>query len=139
MGEEIGFLEFTVKSGAVIKIPNTFHIEKERRLQILSLLKKYNAKYVFSGHWHKNHIVKSEEYDVTNYVTSAVGLQLGGDKSGYRLVKVFDDDIEQNYFSFEEMPTSVDLNKRNAKILNNGDSCCSNNSTCSTKPEKSDE
>jgi len=132
--EEIGFLEFTVKSGAVIKIPNTyFHIEKERRLQILSLMKKYNAKYVFSGHWHKNLIVKSEEHDVTNYVTSAVGLQLGGDKPGYRLVKVFDDDIEQEYFSFEEMPTSVDLTKRNSKTLNNSDSCCSSNSTCSRK------
>ena len=84
-------------------------------------------------HWHKNHIVNSEEYGVTNFVTSAVGLQLGGDKSGYRLVKVFEDDIEQNYFPFEEMPTKVDLNKRNrGTVSNHSSSCCSSSSSSKT-------
>jgi hypothetical protein len=47
------------------------------------------SRHIFSGHWHKNGVAKSERYDVENVVTSAVGLQLGPDQPGFRLVKVF--------------------------------------------------
>jgi hypothetical protein len=45
---------------------------------------------VFCGHWHKNGVVRSEKYGVENVITSAVGLQLGPDQAGFRLVKVFE-------------------------------------------------
>jgi len=37
-------------------------------------------------------------------VTSAIGLQLGKDKSGVRLVRVTENDIEHQYFATEDIP-----------------------------------
>jgi len=42
-------------------------------------------------------------------VTSAVGLQLGDDKSGFRLVKVFEEDVVHQYFALEDMPQNVSV------------------------------
>jgi hypothetical protein len=41
--------------------------------------------------------------------TSAVGFQLGNDKSGFAIVKVFKDKIEHKYYSLEDVPTTVNL------------------------------
>jgi hypothetical protein len=41
--------------------------------------------------------------------TSAVGFQLGEDKSGFAIVKVFQDKIEHKYYALEDVPTIVDL------------------------------
>ena len=43
-------------------------------------------------------------------VTSGpVGYPLGDDPSGLRIVKVYDDRIEHEYFAFDALPDSVDL------------------------------
>jgi hypothetical protein len=37
-------------------------------------------------------------------VTSAIGLQLGREKAGIRLVRVTEDEIQDQYFPTEELP-----------------------------------
>ena len=79
-------------------------IPKERRRVILELLKAHNVVAVFSGHWHRNVYGFDGEFQM---VTSGpVGYPLGDDPSGIRIVKVFDDRIEHEYFGFEELPDS---------------------------------
>ncbi|GIT58895.1 MAG: hypothetical protein FI700_02980 [SAR202 cluster bacterium] len=58
----------------------------ERRLPVVNLLREANVKTVFAGHWHRNHQASDNGLDVV--VTSALGLPLGDDPSGYRVVNV---------------------------------------------------
>jgi serine/threonine-protein phosphatase CPPED1 len=41
--------------------------------------------------------------------TSAIGAQLGDDKSGMRLVKVLEDAIEHKYYALEDFPEKLEL------------------------------
>jgi len=52
-------------------------------------------------------------------ITSAVGKQLSDkDKSGFRIVKVLNEEITHEYFGFKEMPEKVEMEdcKTHAKI-----------------------
>jgi len=99
------------KRGGYLFSNNYFHIPIERRLPFLTLLKKYNIQYVFSGHFHRNNIAHSPQYGVTNVTTSAVGKQLGEDKSGFRIVKVLKTDILHHYYGFENLPQEIDVSE----------------------------
>jgi len=78
-------------------------------LEVLGLLKKYNIHYVFAGHYHRNNIAYSPDFEVENITTSAVGKQLGKDQSGFRIVKVSQQTVEHEYFDFESMPHQMKL------------------------------
>lgn len=68
----------------------------------LSLLKSYDVDFVFSGHYHNNCI---GTYGKTKLVTtSAVGKPLGSAPSGMRIVKVYKNKIEHEYFGLDELP-----------------------------------
>ena len=43
--------------------------------------------------------------------SAAVGYTLGYDPSGFRIVKVFRDRIEHEYFGFNEMPEAVEMGR----------------------------
>jgi hypothetical protein len=75
--------------------------------QILEIMQKHNARWVFSGHFHQNNISRDEEFGVTNVTTSAVGVQLGNDGHGFRLVRVKDSEIEHKYFTLDMFPESL--------------------------------
>ena len=69
------------------------------------MLEKFHSagvKKIFCGHYHRTAggMYKSME----EVVTSAIGLQLGVDKSGVRLVRVNENDIEHQYFETEDIP-----------------------------------
>lgn len=65
------------------------------------------VKYVFCGHLHKNSGGRYKELE--SVVTSAIGYQLGTDKSGLRVVKVYRDRLEHQYYPLSQVPLSVDL------------------------------
>lgn len=79
-----------------------FNIELNTRLTMLEKFYSAGVKKIFCGHYHRNAggMYKSMEEVVTN----AIGLQLGQDRSGVRLVRVTETDIEHKYFSTEEIP-----------------------------------
>ena len=75
---------------------------REKYLNLFSS-KKVNA--VFSGHYHNNSL---STYGITQLVTtSALGKPLGKAPSGIRIVKLYSDKIEHEYFGLEELPDSV--------------------------------
>jgi len=79
----------------------------ERRRIILDQLRKNNVSGVFTGHWHRNHY--STDDDMLMVISGPVGYPLGDDPSGLRIVKVYDDRIEHEYFGMDDLPLSVDL------------------------------
>lgn len=86
-----------------------FNIEKELRLKMLNKFYDAGIRTIFSGHYHRN--AGGFFKDLELIVTSAVGAQLGDDKSGARIVKVFDDAIHHEYFALEDLPSSISLLK----------------------------
>lgn len=101
----LGFSTFTTRKGQAVSIPNSyFHVPLERRRPILELMKEHGASHFFSGHWHQCGLSVSERYGVQNVITSAVGLQIGQDTPGFRLVRVFEDAVDHRYVALEAMP-----------------------------------
>ena len=85
------------------------HLPRERREPLLNLFRQHGVSAVFCGHRHRNMYARDGQMEIV--VTSAVGMQSPSSdvKSGYRIVKVFDDRIEHEYFEFGAGPATVDL------------------------------
>ena len=82
-------------------------IPRERRRVVLDLLRKHEASGVFAGHWHRNSY--AADGDMLMVISCSVGFPLGDDPSGLRIVKVYDDRVEHEYFGMDDAPLSVDL------------------------------
>jgi 3',5'-cyclic AMP phosphodiesterase CpdA len=86
-----------------------FNIPLETRKKYLSLFMENRVDAVFAGHLHNNGYGKSGEMEMIT--TSAVGKPLGKVPSGLRVIKVFPDRIENNYFSLDSIPEKIELIK----------------------------
>ena len=64
-----------------------FQLSKEARRKYFDLFEKYGVKGVFSGHLHQNRVT-SYKGKMPVVTTSAIGVQLGEDQSGYRIITV---------------------------------------------------
>ena len=63
---------------------------------------------MFCGHYHRNARGFYEDLEVIT--TTAIGAQLGdADKSGMRVVKVFSNEIQHDYYPFEDFPDKVEF------------------------------
>ena len=82
-------------------------IPRERRRIILDLLRKHKTSGVFAGHWHRNNYATDGE--MLMVISGPVGFPLGDDPSGLRIVKIYDDRIEHEYFGMDDVSISVDL------------------------------
>ena len=80
-------------------------IPREKRWVLLDLFEAHGVSAVFSGHWHRNNCVA---HGGIQMVTSApVGYPLGDDPSGIRIVKVYPDRIEHQYYGLDATPDTV--------------------------------
>jgi 3',5'-cyclic AMP phosphodiesterase CpdA len=84
-----------------------FNIPRARRDVYLDLFQKAGVKFLFSGHYHRNAIARSGGVEAVT--TGPVGMPLGGDKSGLRIVIVRDHSIEHRYYHFGELPNRIEL------------------------------
>ena len=82
-----------------------FNIEIELRHKMLNKFYDAGIRSIFCGHYHRN--AGGLFKDMQQVVTSAVGAQLGDDKSGLRVVKVLDTSVEHQYFALDDVPKSV--------------------------------
>lgn len=86
---------------------NYFHLPLDSRQRLVSLLSKHGVKMIFSGHHHVNKVVRDPSSGLEQVITSAIGLQLGTDHPGFRIVTVLPDRLEHNYFTLDEMPEKL--------------------------------
>jgi 3',5'-cyclic AMP phosphodiesterase CpdA len=84
-----------------------WNIPPDRRKPLLELLHKYGVNYVFAGHLHRNSTAKDKELEMTG--TGSVGMPLGPDDSGIRLVSVTAAGVQHGYFTFGRMPDRLEL------------------------------
>jgi len=90
-----------------------FTIPQVRRKRLLQLLIRYKVRACFAGHYHRNAEGKAyyDEGKKGEYMmmvtTTAVGKQLGDDKSGFRVVFVEENKLAHNYYPFENVPEAL--------------------------------
>ena len=84
-----------------------FVIPGKRRSVILNILKAQGVSAIFAGHLHRN--VYASDGELRLITTSAVGYPLGDDPSGLRIVKMYGDNIQHDYYGFDDVPESVEL------------------------------
>lgn len=84
-----------------------FNIDKDLRIKMLKKLQEAGVKIIFCGHYHRNAGGSYENLEVVT--TSAIGAQLGTDKSGMRIIRVFPETIKHDYYALEDLPTEINL------------------------------
>ncbi len=78
-----------------------------RRSRYLDLFARYGVDCYLSGHLH---FCASGVYrDVRFHTAGAAGRPLGSDRSGFRVVKVFPERIETDYYGFDRLPERIDM------------------------------
>ena len=81
-------------------------IPRGKRKVLLDLFEGHGVSAVFSGHWHRCHQVRHNGMQMVT--TGAVGYPLGDDPSGLRIIKVFPDRIEHQYYGLDDLPGTVE-------------------------------
>ena len=81
------------------------NIDREYREKYLNLFSKSNVKAIFFGHHHNNGY--SIYGNVQLVTTSSLGKPLGKAPSGIRIVKVYSDKIEHEYFGLDALPEKI--------------------------------
>ncbi len=82
-----------------------FNIPITARAKYLHLFSEYGVKNLFAGHYHRNAHGITPEFDMV--VTGPIGMPLGPDDSGFRIVTVKSDGLEQAYYSLGRIPNTL--------------------------------
>jgi serine/threonine-protein phosphatase CPPED1 len=64
------------------------------------------VKYIFAGHYHRNEYGRDGEIEMIT--TAAVGMPLGRNQSGFRIVRLARDGMENRYYELGSVPHVVD-------------------------------
>ncbi|XP_033108683.1 serine/threonine-protein phosphatase CPPED1-like [Anneissia japonica] len=84
-----------------------FNINTDVRLPMLEKFHKAGVRKIFCGHYHRN--AGGFYQDLELIVTSAVGCQMGDQKSGFRVVTVNEKDIQHQYYELDQIPVNIKL------------------------------
>jgi len=80
-----------------------FNIPTAIRAHYLGILHQYGVKHVYTGHYHRN--AEGKDGDLEMVVTGPVGMPIGPDPSGFRIVKL--DNFEHPYVGLGTIPNQV--------------------------------
>lgn len=72
-----------------------FNLPVKIRDQLFNLFKSNSVDIVFSGHWHRNRVIKLDNIEFV--ITGSCGVALGDSAVGFRVVKVSGSNIEHTY------------------------------------------
>ena len=86
-----------------------FNIPQPARRKYLDVLEQAGVTYVFAGHYHRN--AMGVDGPLTEIVTGAVGMPLGGSLSGFRIVTVEGRKLNSIWYCFGGIPNQVDPRK----------------------------
>lgn len=92
---------------------NYFNLPGGRRFLLLSLLNEYRVSTYLCGHWHRNGGGMADRLEVV--VTGPVGLPLGGDPSGLRIVDVSPEAVSHEYVPLAALTAGVASSTRRAR------------------------
>ena len=82
-----------------------FNIPTATRKKYLDLFHEYGVKHVFAGHYHRNAL--GHDGDLEMVTTGPVGLPLGKDQSGIRVVRLNGGTVEHHYFELGSIPNAI--------------------------------
>lgn len=80
-----------------------FNIPLKDRGRYLALLHQYGVQYVFAGHYHRN--AEGHDGDLDMVTTGPVGMPIGPDPSGFRIVRL--DNLDHPYIGLGTIPNQV--------------------------------
>lgn len=83
-----------------------FNIPKETRARYLALFRQFGVKYVFAGHYHRNAF--GRDGDLEMITTGPIGMPIGPDPSGFRIVLIKPDRLQQKYLGLGTIPNLVE-------------------------------
>ncbi len=75
---------------------------KAERQKYLKLFKDSRVHYIFAGHTHHNY--NPQDGDLEEVITSAIGLFLGPDPSGFRIVDINGMELQHRFYTLAEIP-----------------------------------
>lgn len=81
------------------------NIDLEYRKKYLDLFAENGVDVVFTGHHHNT--ILNTYGEVQLVTTGSAGKPLGDAPSGMRIIKIYTDKIEHEYFGYDELPASV--------------------------------
>lgn len=84
-----------------------FNIPLERRLPLLDQLKQADVRAVFAGHYHRNAYGRAGAMEMIT--TGPVGRPLGKDPSGFRIVSVYETNLQHQYYGLDDVPEKIIL------------------------------
>ena len=84
-----------------------FNITEPARRKYLDLLEHAGVQYIFAGHYHRN--AGGTDGALTEVVTGAAGMPLGGSLSGFRIVTVTGRKLNATWYSLGEIPNQIKL------------------------------
>ena len=87
-----------------------FNIPIEQRKRYLAMLKSAGVRYVFAGHYHRNAYGKDGDLEVIT--NGPVGVPLGNDPSGIRIVTIGPDALDHRYFTLGNIPNQYPIPRR---------------------------
>lgn len=79
-----------------------FDFPRPLREKYLKLLHEYHVQYVFAGHTHHNY--NPRDVDLEEVITTAIGKPLGPEPSGFRIVSIKGNRLEQTYVGLGNIP-----------------------------------
>lgn len=86
-----------------------FNIPQPARRKYLDLLEQAGVRYIFTGHYHRTAI--GVDGPLTEVVTGAVGMPLGGSLSGFRVVTAQGPKFTSTWLCFGGIPNQVNPRK----------------------------
>jgi 3',5'-cyclic AMP phosphodiesterase CpdA len=79
-----------------------FNLPLDTRARLLALFHRYDVRYIFAGHYHRN--ADARDGDLEMITTGPVGMPLGPDPSGFRIALWEDGKIDQQYYGLGSIP-----------------------------------
>lgn len=82
-----------------------FNIPAATRKKYLDLFKANGIHYIFAGHYHRNAFAKNTDLEMVT--TGPVGMPLGKDSSGFRIITVNGSKADYPYYSLDSIPAQM--------------------------------
>ncbi|MCP3984400.1 MAG: hypothetical protein GY723_08420 [bacterium] len=81
-----------------------FNLSEETRRGYLDLFQAHQVDAILAGHYHRN--AQGREGELEMITTGPVGMPLGKDPSGFRIVHFSEEGLDHAYYGLDQVPTS---------------------------------